>query len=62
MCFGYHPYLQINNVKITDLDFETNLKMNVKLDENTLLPIVPLIKNDSIISSSNQYDSLFFNS
>lgn len=43
LCFGYHPYLQYNEEKLADLVVDTNLKNNLKLDEKTLLPVLPFV-------------------
>lgn len=32
-CFGYHPYLEIDNEEIKDLKLETDIKVQLKLDE-----------------------------
>ena len=32
-CFGYHPYLQIDNEDIANLKITTDIKTNLKLDE-----------------------------
>ena len=32
-CFGYHPYLQINQENIKDLSIKTDIETNLKLDE-----------------------------
>lgn len=33
VCFGFHPYLQINELKLADLRIHTNIQTNLKLDE-----------------------------
>ena len=34
-CFGYHPYLEIDKEEIKDLKLETDIKVQLKLDEVT---------------------------
>ena len=60
MCFGYHPYLQLNGVKLTPktVTFATNMSEHVHLQPN-LLPIYPFIVEPARIIPGEKLDDLF---
>jgi len=51
--------LQIDNHKLTDLVIDTNITTNIKLDDKTLLPVIPFLEAKININSASKYDHLF---
>lgn len=60
LCFGYHPYLQLNDIKLTpqNVSYEGDLAEYVHLQPN-LLPVYPFVVEPARIMPGEKFDNLF---